>query len=89
MLGTLFPALAKTQVLKNDTLYLSLKQTWQRQKKNSRPIQMSNVDADISAARVKDAKLERLPELRIKGSVEKASNIPVYEKWSVFKTNTA
>ncbi|MEW7310460.1 TolC family protein [Elizabethkingia anophelis] len=79
MLGTLFPALAKTQVLKNDTLYLSLKQTWQKAEENSRPIQMSNMETDISAARVKDAKLERLPKLRVKGSVEKASNIPVYE----------
>ncbi|KUG11905.1 transporter [Elizabethkingia sp. HvH-WGS333] len=79
MLGTLFPALAKAQVLKNDTLYLSLKQTWQKAEENSRPIQMSNMETDISAARVKDAKLERLPELRVKGSVEKASNIPVYE----------
>jgi hypothetical protein len=50
MLGTLFPALAKAQVLKNDTLYLSLKQTWQKAEENSRPIQMSNMEADISAA---------------------------------------
>ena len=40
---------------------------------------MSNLETDISAARVKDAKLERLPELSVRGSVEKASNIPVYE----------
>ncbi|OPC03404.1 transporter [Elizabethkingia ursingii] len=79
MLGTLFPAFAQTQVLKHDTLYLSLKQTWQKAEENSRPIQMSNLETDISAARVKDAKLERLPELSVKGSVEKASNIPVYE----------
>ncbi|MCT3808013.1 transporter [Elizabethkingia anophelis] len=79
MLGTLFPALAKTQVLKNDTLYLSLKQTWQKAEENSRYIQMSNMETDISAARVKDAKLERFPEVHLKGSVEKASNIPVYE----------
>lgn len=79
MLGTLFPALAKTQVLKNDTLYLSLKQTWQKAEENSRHIQMSNMETDISAARVKDAKLERFPEVHLKGSVEKASNIPVYE----------
>ena len=79
MLGTFFPAFAQTQVLKHDTLYLSLKQTWQKAEENSRPIQMSNLETDISAARVKDAKLERLPELSVKGSVEKASNIPVYE----------
>lgn len=79
MLGTQFPALAKTQVLKNDTLYLSLKQTWQKAEENSRYIQMSNMETDISAARVKDAKLERFPEVHLKGSVEKASNIPVYE----------
>ena len=37
------------------------------------------METDISAARVKDAKLERFPEVHLKGSVEKASNIPVYE----------
>jgi len=79
MLGTLFPASAQTQVLKNDTIYLSLRQTWQIAEENSRPIQISNLEHDISIASVKDAKLERLPELKVKGSVEKASNIPVYE----------
>ncbi|OPB94539.1 TolC family protein [Elizabethkingia ursingii] len=79
MLGTLFPAFVQTQVLKNDTIYLSLRQTWQIAEENSRLIQISNLEHDISIASVKDAKLERLPELKVKGSVEKASNIPVYE----------
>ncbi|AQX13344.1 MULTISPECIES: TolC family protein [Elizabethkingia] len=79
MLGTFFPAFAHTQVLKNDTLYLSLKQAWQKAEENSRHIQMNQMETDISAIRVKDAKLERLPEVQVKGSVEKASNIPVYE----------
>ncbi|MEH7889211.1 TolC family protein [Elizabethkingia meningoseptica] len=79
MLGTFFPAFAQTQVLKNDTLYLSLKQAWQKAEENSRHIQMNQMETDISAIRVKDAKLERLPEVQVKGSVEKASNIPVYE----------
>ncbi len=46
---------------------------------NSRHIQMNQMETDISAIRVKDAKLERIPEVQVKGSVEKASNIPVYE----------
>ncbi|HAY3552313.1 TolC family protein [Elizabethkingia meningoseptica] len=79
MLGTFFPAFAHTQVLKNDTLYLSLKQAWQKAEENSRHIQMNQMETDISAIRVKDAKLERIPEVQVKGSVEKASNIPVYE----------
>ncbi|MDE5429423.1 TolC family protein [Elizabethkingia meningoseptica] len=79
MLGTFFPAFAHTQVLKNDTLYLSLKQAWLKAEENSRHIQMNQMETDISAIRVKDAKLERLPEVQVKGSVEKASNIPVYE----------
>ncbi|WP_407484240.1 TolC family protein [Elizabethkingia meningoseptica] len=79
MLGTFFPAFAQTQVLKNDTLYLSLKQAWQKAEENSRHIQMNRMETDISTLRVKDAKLERLPEVQLKGSVEKASNIPVYE----------
>jgi len=79
MLGTFFPAFAQTQVLKNDTIYLSLHQMWQRAEENSRPIQISNLEHDIAEASVKDAKLERLPELMVKGSMEKASNIPVYE----------
>lgn len=79
MLGTFFPAFAQTQVLKNDTLYLSLKQAWQKAEENSRHVQMNQMETDISAIRLKDAKLERLPEVQVKGSVEKASNIPVYE----------
>ncbi|WP_336664498.1 TolC family protein [Elizabethkingia meningoseptica] len=79
MLGTFFPAFAQTQVLKNDTLYLSLKQAWQKAEENSRHIQMNQMETDISAIRLKDTKLERLPEVQVKGSVEKASNIPVYE----------
>lgn len=63
----------------NDTVRLSLKDAWQRAEDNSRHIRIRNIETEIADAELKDAKRERLPEIEIKGSAEKASNIPIYE----------
>lgn len=62
-----------------DTIRLSLKDAWQRAEENSRHIRINTINVDIAEAEVKDAKRERLPEIEVKGSAEKASNIPIYE----------
>ncbi|WP_412850532.1 TolC family protein [Chryseobacterium sp. PMSZPI] len=79
MLGTTYTMSAHTGSLRNDTIRLSLKDAWQRAEENSRHIKIKTINVDIAEAEVKDAKRERLPEIQVKGSVEKASNIPIYE----------
>ncbi|ASE60733.1 TolC family protein [Chryseobacterium indologenes] len=79
LLGTTYSISAQTGSLRNDTIRLSLKDAWQRAEENSRHIKIKIFSADIAEAEVKDAKRERLPEIGVKGSIEKASNIPIYE----------
>lgn len=79
MLSTTYILSAQTGGLRNDTIRLSLKDAWQRAEENSRHIKIKTFNADIAEVEVKDAKRERLPEIGVKGSIEKASNIPIYE----------
>nr|WP_315030181.1 TolC family protein [uncultured Chryseobacterium sp.] len=79
ILGTTCTISAQTGSPRNDTIRLSLKDAWQRAEENSRHIKIKTFSADIAEAEVKDAKRERLPEIGVKGSIEKASNIPIYE----------
>lgn len=79
ILGTSYAISAQTGSPKNDTIRISLKDAWQRAEENSRHIKIKTISVDIAEAEVKDAKRERLPEIEVKGSAEKASNIPIYE----------
>lgn len=63
---------------KNDTLSLSLTQVWQKAEQNSRSITINKEAVNISQEEIKDAQSERLPELGVSGSIEKATNIPIY-----------
>ncbi|PRA92623.1 transporter [Chryseobacterium sp. MYb7] len=71
--------LANANSLESDTLRLTLKDAWQKAEENSRHIRIKNMEEEIANAELKDAKMERLPEIEVKGSAEKASNIPIYE----------
>ncbi|MGJ1408262.1 TolC family protein [Sphingobacterium thalpophilum] len=63
-----------------DTLYLSLPEAWKKAELHSRLIEIQRKTTAIALAEYKDAKLELLlPEISIKGTAEKASNIPIYE----------
>ncbi|MET3535798.1 TolC family protein [Chryseobacterium limigenitum] len=73
------PVLLANASLKSDTLRLTLKDAWQKAEENSRHIRIKNMEEEIANAELKDAKMERLPEIEVKGSAEKASNIPIYE----------
>ncbi|MDR6922473.1 TolC family protein [Chryseobacterium sp. 2987] len=79
ILGSSHVATAQTGSPANDTVSLSLRDAWQRAEDNSRHIRIRNIETEIADAELKDAKRERLPEIEIKGSAEKASNIPIYE----------
>lgn len=63
-----------------DTLQLSLQQAWQRAAASSRKIAISKTTAGVAEEEIKDAKLERYPEVGLMSSVEKATNIPIYDK---------
>ncbi|MGZ3910829.1 MAG: TolC family protein [Flavisolibacter sp.] len=63
----------------NDTLSLSLSQIWLKAELFSRTVLIKKEAVNISQEEVEDAQTERLPELGIGGSVEKATNIPIYE----------
>lgn len=78
-LGCTVHVYAQQAPRQEDTLTLSLPEAWQRAEAHSRFIDISKKTSAIAAESVKDARMERYPELGIKSSVEKATNIPVYE----------
>lgn len=62
----------------NDTLPLSLEEAWQKAEQHSRKITISRKATEIASEEVKDARLERLPEIGVGGSAEVATNMPIY-----------
>ena len=63
-----------------DSLYLSLPQAWEKAELHSRLIEIQRKTTAIALEEYKDAKAELLfPEIAVKGTAEKASNIPIYE----------
>ncbi len=69
----------KTSVADKDTLSISLPEAWSKAEAHSRLIGIKRKAAGIAGEEVRDARMERLPELGLSGSAEKASNIPIYE----------
>jgi outer membrane protein TolC len=61
------------------TLNLSLSEVWQLVDVNSKAIQMQRLQVEKSEQEVRDAHAERLPEFKVAGNIEKATNIPMYE----------
>ncbi|MGX5856022.1 TolC family protein [Dyadobacter jiangsuensis] len=62
-----------------DTLKLSLTDTWVRSDAFSRLVKIKELDVGISQEEIKDAQMERFPELGLMGTAEKATNIPIYD----------
>ncbi len=62
-----------------DTLKISLTDLWLKAEQNSRAIKVSAENVKISYEEKQDAVFDRLPEIGVKGTAEKASNIPVYD----------
>jgi len=62
-----------------DTLQLNMQQVWKKAEEYSRAIEIKKKAVSIRNEEVKDAEMERYPEVGVAGSVEKATNIPIYE----------
>ncbi|PZF74732.1 TolC family protein [Taibaiella soli] len=62
-----------------DTLRISLSGIWEKAETHSREIDIRKQTVNMRDEEVKDDHNERLPELGVYGSAEKASNIPIYE----------
>lgn len=63
----------------HDTLKISLSDLWLKAEQNSRAVKISNENVRISHEETQDAVFDRLPEMGVKGTAEKASNIPIYD----------
>ncbi|MBO9154133.1 TolC family protein [Chitinophaga sp. GCM10012297] len=62
-----------------DTLHISLQEAWRKAEENSRHIEIRRKTVEIAVEEIKDARMERYPEIGVKGTAEKASNIPIYD----------
>nr|WP_067054556.1 TolC family protein [Mucilaginibacter sp. L294] len=70
-----------------DTSQLTLPQAWRKAEENSRQIEIARKTSSIADEEIKDAKMERLPEVGLLGSIEKATNMPIYEN-GLFSSHT-
>lgn len=73
-------ATAQNKDPKTDTLKISLNELWKKAETYSRQVNIKKKEVLISGEEVKDVIMERLPELGISGSYERATNIPIYDK---------
>lgn len=62
-----------------DTLILSLSEVWLKAEEFSRAVEIKKKEVSIRKEELADAKMERYPELGIKGTAERATNIPIYD----------
>lgn len=62
-----------------DTLKISLRDVWQKAEEHSRAIEIRKKEVSITGEEVKDAIMDRLPEMGIAGTYERATNIPIYD----------
>lgn len=77
--GSSLPIYGQIKAVAEDTIRISLSQAWQKADEHSRLVEIRKMSAGIAEEEVKDARMERYPELGVKGTAEKATNIPVYE----------
>lgn len=70
-----------------DTTFLTLPDAWQKAEQYSRQIEITRKTNLIAGEEIKDAQMERLPEVGLLGSIEKATNMPIYEN-GLFSSHT-
>jgi outer membrane protein TolC len=58
---------------------LSLNQMWAGAIENSKKIHLNSIETNMAKEEISEIKIERLPEISLKGNYEYATNIPVYE----------
>lgn len=62
-----------------DTLTLTLQEAWQRAGDHSRAIEISRKASKAAREEIMDAQMERLPDINIGGSIQGATNMPIYD----------
>lgn len=62
-----------------DTLILTLADVWTKAEAFSRKIEISNKEVVIRKEAYADARMERYPDIGVKGTAERATNIPIYD----------
>lgn len=78
--GCAFPSYGQTTITAaSDTLRIALSEAWLKAEEHSRLIEIKKKATGIADEEVKDARMERYPEIGIMGSAEKATNMPIYE----------
>ncbi|NLU92635.1 TolC family protein [Chitinophaga sp. Ak27] len=79
LVGCALSSYGQAPAASSDTLKISLPEAWRKAENYSRLVVIKKKATGISGEEIKDAKMERFPEVGVKGSVEKAGNIPIYE----------
>lgn len=69
------------------TSQLTLPQAWHKAEEKNRQIEITRKAVSIADEEIKDSKMERLPEIGLLGSIEKATNMPIYEN-GIFSPHT-
>src|SRR5690606_41197524 len=62
-----------------ETLPHSISQTWDMAVQSRKKIDLSSLEADVSAEEIRESKYERFPEISLNGKYEYATNIHVNE----------
>ncbi|WPU96240.1 TolC family protein [Mucilaginibacter sabulilitoris] len=70
-----------------ETPPLTLTEAWRKAEENSRQIEITRKTSSIANEEIKDARMERLPDIGLLGSIEKATNMPIYEN-GLFSAHT-
>lgn len=70
---------AQESKIGTDTLFISLQTVWNKALQASRSIKISSKSVMINTEDLKDVRMERFPEIGVSGSIEKATNIPIYD----------
>lgn len=64
----------------NGALPLRMDEVWERALIYSKKIQLSAFEENISEVEIREAQVERLPEISFKGNIEHASNMAIYDQ---------
>lgn len=63
----------------NTGLPLRMEEVWERAVEHSKKIELSRLEAEISQVEITESQYEKLPEISLKGNIEYATNLQVYE----------
>lgn len=64
--------------IESDSIYMSLEQVWQSADRQSKEIHIAEKNVAVQQQRVSSYERDRLPDVSITGTIEEATNMPVY-----------